>query len=244
MPLTKNDFILVEYTTKVKETGEVIDTTDAEIAKQHKVYNPDKVYEPALIIVGEGRYVEGFEEALLKSDVGTETTVEVLPEKAYGPRDPNKVKVFSLRELVRAGITPEPGKVIEIGGSLGTVRSVSGGRVLVDFNHPLAGKTLVFHFKVLKKIEDPIEKIQALLHRRIKKLPPEKFIVRRQDEGKTIVIEVPKEVITDREIPIIKALVAEEIFKYIEGVENVIYLDKFTKKKEAKPATSPESKES
>ncbi len=232
MPLSKNDFVIVDYTVKVKETGEVVDTTSEEEAKKAKIYDPNRVYEPALVIIGEGRFVKGFEEELMNSDVGTEKEIEVPPEKAYGSRDPNKVKVFSLRELVRAGITPEPGKTIEIGGSIGTVRSISGGRVLVDFNHPLAGKTLIVKFKVLKKIEDPLEKIKALLHRRLRRIPADKFIVKFEEEGKRVVIETPREVVMSRDLPIIKALVAEEVFKYIEGVEDVVYIDRFTKEKE------------
>ena len=100
MPLSKNDFVIVDYTVRVKETGEVIDTTSGEEARKAKIYDPNRVYEPSLVIIGEGRFVKGFEEELMNSDVGTEKEIEVPPEKAYGPRDPNKVKVFSLRELV------------------------------------------------------------------------------------------------------------------------------------------------
>ena len=46
---------------------------------------------------------------------------------------------------------------------IGIIRSVTGGRVLVDFNHPLAGKELVYDLKVIKKIEDTGDKLVALL---------------------------------------------------------------------------------
>jgi len=122
MPLKERDFVLVEYTVRVKDTGEVIETTSEDVARSSGVYREGEVYGPKLLIVGEGRYVKGFEEAVTSSEVGDEKTTEVEPSKAYGERDPGKVKILSLRELAKLNITPEPGKAIEIGGAIGVVR--------------------------------------------------------------------------------------------------------------------------
>jgi len=229
MPFSKNDFILVDYTLTIKESGEVIETTNADEAKKYNIFKPDEVYEPLLVIIGEGRVVEGFEEALSKSDVGKEEVIEVPPEKAYGPRDPNKVRVIPLREFVRAGITPEVGKVVEIGGNLGIVRSVSGGRVIVDFNHPLAGKTLVYKFKIIKKIDDFIEKIKHLLHRRLKKISVDKFSVEFSKGEGRVTIELPREAYFMENIQVIKRIVAEELFRLFEDVKSVVYVEKYVR---------------
>jgi len=227
MPLKERDFVLVEYTVRVKDTGEVIETTGEEVAKSSGIYREGDVYGPKLMIIGEGRYVRGFEEAVASSEVGEEKTVEVEPSKAYGDRDPNKVKILSLRELAKLNIVPEPGKAIEIGGAVGIVKSISGGRVVVDFNHPLSGKTLVFTYKIVKRLEDPVEKIKYLMLRRSRRLSAEKLVVRISQDMLKIEIETPEEVILAEDLQIFKRTVAEEILRYFPEVKQVVFIDSF-----------------
>ena len=54
MALQKGDFILINYTAKVKETNEVFDTTYEEVAKKEHLYKEGEIYEPKLVVVGEG----------------------------------------------------------------------------------------------------------------------------------------------------------------------------------------------
>jgi peptidylprolyl isomerase len=227
MPLRERDFVLVEYTVRVKDTGEVIETTSEDVARSSGVYREGEVYGPKLLIVGEGRYVKGFEEAVTSSEVGDEKTIEVEPSKAYGERDPGKVKILSLRELAKLNITPEPGKAIEIGGAIGVVRSISGGRVVVDFNHPLSGKTLVFTYKVVKKLEDPVEKVKHLIIRRSRRLNPEKLVVRISQDMIRVEIETPEEIVLAEDLQVFKKTVADDIFKYLLEVKQVVFIDSF-----------------
>ena len=62
MPLKDGDFVLVDYTLKVKETGQVIDTTREEVAKEVSIHRPDKTYEPMLVVIGAGWVLKGLEE--------------------------------------------------------------------------------------------------------------------------------------------------------------------------------------
>jgi len=230
MAIPRNSFVLIEYELRIKDTGELVDTTSEELAKKEGKYDPDKVYEPLLVIVGEGRVLKGLEEHIEKEgEVGKEFTIEIPPEKAYGPRDPKKVKILSYRELARRGIVPEVGKTIEIDGQVGIVKSVSGGRVLVDFNHPLAGKTFVCKYKIIKIIEDEAEKVKHLLHRRYRRVPIERFQVELDTENKAVKVETPKELLFDRDLQLVKAIVAEEVYKYLPNYDKVIYIDKFEK---------------
>jgi len=144
MPLQTGDFILIDYVGKVKETGEVFDTTIEEVAKKERLYKEGEIYEPKLVVLGEGWVLKALEDELLKLEVGKEATVEIPPEKAFGPRDPGKVKLVPLRRLTSKGITPQIGMRIEYDGKMATVRTVGAGRVQLDFNPPLAGKTLVY----------------------------------------------------------------------------------------------------
>ena len=228
MPLNEKDFILMEYTVKIKDTGKVIDTTDEKIAKEHGIYDEEKEYGPILVIIGEGRFVKGFEDALKESNVGEEKEVEIPPEKAFGTRDPSKIKTFSVRELRKKGVKKlEPGGVIEIGGIPGIVRSIGGGRAIIDFNHPLAGKTLIYRFKIIKRIDNRIEKIKHLVKRRVRGVSLDEINVR-EDDGK-IIIELPEKVLLAEDIQLAKRIIANEIPRYIDNVKEIIFIDKFYK---------------
>jgi len=226
MPLSKNDMVLVDYVVRVKETGEVIEVTNEEKAKEFKVYDPSKTYEPLLVIVGEGRVIRGFEEALEGSEVNVDVEVDIPPEKAYGVRDPNKVRTFSLRDFARANIRPEVGKVVEIGGQLGTIRSVSGGRVVVDFNHPLAGKTLTYSFKVVKKLEDGVEKVKYLVKRYVKGIKVDDIRVELNQDR--VVVELPKTSYLSENIQIAKKLASDDILRYLD-VSEVVFVERYSK---------------
>lgn len=232
MPFNKGDFILIDYTAKVKESGELIDTTIEEVAKKENVYREDRVYKPLLVILGEHRIVTGLEEALEKMSVGEEKIVEVEPSKAYGERDPNKVRTLSLREFSKRGITPRPGEVVEVGGLPAVIRSVSGGRVIVDFNHPLAGKTIVYEVKVLSKLESISDKLKHLVHRRIRTVPIEKIKVRIV-KG-TARVQLPEESYLLEDIQYAKQAIVRDVEKYLEDVYKVEFIEFYEiKKREA-----------
>ncbi len=116
-----------------------------------------------IIPVGKGELLKGVDEELLKHNPGDEFEFDILPEKAFGNRNPSLIRIISLGELKKHNINPYPGLTLNINGILGVVRSVSGGRVTVDFNHPLAGKTLHYKVKIIRKVEDNIEKIKGLI---------------------------------------------------------------------------------
>ena len=225
MALNKGDFILIDYTAKIKETGELIDTTIEEVAKRENAYREDKVYEPILVILGEHRVVRGLEEELEKMDVGEEKTIEVEPARAYGERDPNKVKIMSIREFARRGITPRPGDIVEIGGLPAVIRNVSGGRVIVDFNHPLAGKTIIYEVKILSKVESDVDKVKQLVHRRIKAVPVEKLNVKLA-RG-TARIEIPPDAFLLEDIQYAKQAIVRDIERYIDSVRRVEFIEVF-----------------
>lgn len=230
MPISRNSFVLIDYILRAKDTNELVDTTIEDVAKKENKYETDKVYEPLLVIVGENRVVQGLEEHIeTVAEPNQEYEIEMPPEKAYGTRDPSKVKVMSLGTLLRRNVVPEVGKTIEIDGQVGIVKAVSGGRVLVDFNHPLAGKTLICKYKVIKVIEDVAEKVKWLLHRRYRRIPLDRFNVVTDPEKKSISIELPREIYFDKDLQLVKALVVEEIYKYIGEYRTITYVEKYEK---------------
>jgi len=227
MPLQKGDFILIDYVGKVKETGEVFDTTIEEIARKERLYKEGEIYEPKLIVLGEGWILKALEEEILKLDVGTKSTIEIPPEKAFGPRDPEKVKLVPLRRLVAKGITPQIGMRVEYEGKMATVRTVGAGRVQLDFNPPLAGKTLVYEVTVQKKLETKTEKINALIHRRIPIVEIEKFKLKITKTSVTI--EMPEDAFYIEGIQLAKRGIAMDIQKFFPEVTTVKFIETFKK---------------
>uniref|UniRef100_A0A7J2U1S9 peptidylprolyl isomerase n=1 Tax=Ignisphaera aggregans TaxID=334771 RepID=A0A7J2U1S9_9CREN len=230
MAIPKNSFVLIDYIIRAKDTGELIDTTLEDAAKKENKWGADKIYEPLLVIVGENRVIQGLEEHIETSaEVGKEFEIEIPPEKAYGMRDSSKVKIVNVRELLKNNVVPEVGKTVELGGQVGVVKAITGGRVLIDFNHPLAGKTIMCRYRVVKILEDDVEKVRHLLHRRYKRIPLERFNITIDQNSNSVSIEIPKELLLDRDLQLVKAIVAEEVYKYIGKYNTVIYIEKFEK---------------
>ncbi len=232
MAFKDGDFILIDYTAKVKETGDIIETTLEDVAKEAGLHSEEKKYEPMLVIIGEGRVVRGLEEKLKELGEGEEAEFDVPPEKAYGKRDPSRLRKIPLREFRKAEIEPIPGRVVEINGVPAVVRDVSGGRVLVDFNHPLAGKTIVYKVKVVRHVSDDVEKIRLLLKRRIKPKDLDKFKLDINREEGTLEILVPEDEIVSPDIQLAKKALARDVFNYIDWARKVIFKEVLETKKE------------
>jgi len=225
MSLQKGDFVLVDYVARVKETGEVFDTTLEETAKKEHLYKEGDIYEPKLVVIGEGWLIKALDENLTTMEVDKAAVVEIPPDKAFGPRDPEKLKRVPLRQLLSKDITPELGKRVEYGGKTATVRAIGAGRVLLDFNPALAGKTLVYDTTVKKKLETVNEKIAALIHRRIQAVAQDKFQF--TVKPKAVSIEMPEEAFYLEGIQIAKRGIATDIHRFIKGTTPIIFAETF-----------------
>jgi len=230
--MNKGDFVLVNYTVKVKDTDEIIDTTIEDVAKKGNIYQKDKIYEPLLLILGEGQLFKKIEEEIMSMQPGEKKIVELKPEDAFGQRDPAKVKIISAKELTSRGITPKPGMKVETDEGVAIIRSVGGGRVVIDLNHPLAGKTLIYEVDVIKKIEDLKDKILSLVHRRIPSIDISKFIVE-IDEGK-IRINIPEDAYLLEGLQYMKRSIVNDIQRFIKNINKVEFIEVYEiKQKEA-----------
>lgn len=236
MSLQKSDFILLDYVAKVKETGEIFDTTFEETAKKEHLYKEGDIFEPKLIVIGENWVLKPLDESLTTMEVSKQSVVEISPEKAFGQRDPEKVKRVPLRQLLAKEITPSVGMRIEYGGKSATVRAIGAGRVLLDFNPPLAGKTLVYEATVKKKLETAEEKIAALIHRRIPSVEDKKFEL--AVKAQTVTVEMPEETFYIEGVQIAKRGIALDIQRFFSETTAVKFVETFKaepKKTEAKP---------
>jgi peptidylprolyl isomerase len=225
MALQKGDFILIDYIAKVKETNEVFDTTSEETAKKEHLYKEGEIYEPKLVVIGEGWVLKALDESLTTMEVGKPASVEISPEKAFGERDPEKVKRVSLKQLTARGITPNLGMRVEYGGKMAVVRTMGAGRVLLDFNPPLAGKTLVYEVTIQKKFETKTEKIAGLIHRRIPVVEENKFKFALR--AKTVNVEMPEEAFYIEGIQVAKRGVALDIQRFFPEITAVKFVETF-----------------
>jgi len=159
----KEDFVEIEYTGKIKEDGTIFDTTSEKIAKESNIYNQNMRYGSVIICLGEGQILKGLEKALEGKDTDKEYTIELAPEEGFGKKDPKMIQLIQTSKFRKQGIQPMPGLQINVDGMLGVVKTVSGGRTLVDFNNPLAGKDLVYTVKIKRKVDNDKEKIEGYI---------------------------------------------------------------------------------
>lgn len=160
--MKEGDFVKLEYTGRIADSGEIFDLTDEELAKKNGTHNPKYKYGPVLVIIGAGMIVPGVEKQLKKMKTGEEKEFEIKPEDGFGKRDVKRIKIVSMANFIKQKVAPNPGSFVEINGRQAKIQSVSGGRVRIDFNHPLAGKNLKYRLKIVESIQKPLEKAKAI----------------------------------------------------------------------------------
>ena len=157
MQVQKNDFIEIEFTGKAN--NEIFDTTKKEEAKKIGIEADVK---PIIVSVGNEMLLKGLDENLEGKEIEKQYSIKIAPEKAFGSRNPSLIKTIPMKVFKEKNMNPVPGLTLQMDNYLAKVLSVSGGRVIVDFNNPLAGKEIEYEFKVLRKVDDMKEKINAL----------------------------------------------------------------------------------
>lgn len=143
--IVKNgDTVKVDYVGWEKD-GKVFDTSiESEAKKAGLPARPS--YEPLEFQVGAGQMIAGFDKAVVGMKVGEEKTVTLPPAEAYGERNEQMVLVIDAKNLsAQLGKIPKVGDTLQSSsGMSGKVTEVNANNVTIDFNHFLAGKTLVF----------------------------------------------------------------------------------------------------
>lgn len=203
--MQKNDFIRLIYSGKIKETSQEFDSGEAPI------------------VVGAKFVMPGVDEALEQMQVGEKKTVEVAPEKGFGLREQKYIKIVPVSQFRKNNMDPYPGMVVSADNMHGRVLSVNSGRVRIDFNHPLAGKALIYDLEIKSKMDESKEKARALVEF-YTKLPSDKISV--EIKGNEAEITVPPVV-----SPVYKKKIADDIRAYI-GIEKVKFSEIFEKTEE------------
>jgi len=141
--MNPEDLLWIDYKVKDLETDELLEEKNQQ-----------------LISIEKSTFPKSVKEKLFSSSV--DDTIEVIVEKPYGNRDPAKIRVVPIRAFHKNRINPVPGLPVTLDGVYAVVKSVSGGRVVVDFNHPLAGRTVKYVLKIRSLVVDTVEKIKAI----------------------------------------------------------------------------------
>jgi FKBP-type peptidyl-prolyl cis-trans isomerase 2 len=160
MAIKEKDFVEIEFTGKISNTNEIFDTNikaDAEKANLNT-----KNIKPFVLSVGEKMLPEELDKDLVGKDLNKEYTLDLSPENAFGKRNPQMVKMIPTKYFHEQKIDPVRGMQLALDGQLVKVLSSDKGRTLVDFNNPLAGKSVTYTYKINKIVTDQKEKIDAL----------------------------------------------------------------------------------
>lgn len=231
MQVQKNDFVELNYVGRFKDNNQIFDLTDEKTAKENK-FNPKLVFKPVIICVGNHDIVNGLDDELVGKEVGKKYTVGLVMDKGFGRKDPKLIRLVPARVFIKEKINPVPGLQVTLGESLGVIISSSGGRVLVDFNHPYAGHDLIYEFEIKRKVTDLSEKLKSFfeLHFNSKNMD-----IKVEGGVASIPLEVPEQLakpLSDRLKEIIPELTSVEFKKHEEHKHEHVKQDNFNKVKE------------
>ena len=239
--MEKGSLILIDFTAKVKDSDEIFETTVEENAKKSNLYDPSIKYEPRLVSIGEGWILKGLDEILSTAKLGDALDVDIPPDKAFGMRDPNKVRMIPQRKFGDKADEIKAGDVVDIDDRRGFVRFIGSGRVQVDFNHRLAGKTLNYNVNILKILQTNEEKATSLVKRRLL-VDGDKISISFDKSEMTITL--PEESFLTEGLQVIKKAISADLFKFIPAIESIKFLEIYNKSKTAsKPKEEPKPKE-
>jgi FKBP-type peptidyl-prolyl cis-trans isomerase SlyD len=216
MPIAEGSFVRLSYTGRIGERA--FDTTDEAVAKEAGIHNPQAVYGPVLVRVGNRHVVIGLDDALVGKEAGEEGTVEVPPEKAFGARDEARLESVSLAKFDEK---PRIGQTVEVENREGTVSNIVGRRVVVDFNHPLAGKTVTYSFRVEEIVESQPEQIRGLIQLYTQRTM-EVFV-----ENGVVTIHLPPAIMYDRRWLLWRSRVVQEVFDFYPEIGEIVLLESF-----------------
>ena len=123
---------------------------------------------------------------------------------------------------------------------MATVRAIGAGRVLLDFNPPLAGRTLVYEVIVKKKLETEKEKIASLIHRRTPALEEGK--IEFSVKAKTVAVDMPEDAFYLEGIQLAKRGIALDIQKFLPEITTVTFTETFKAEPKKTETKKPETK--
>jgi len=219
--MKQGDFIRIDYTGRIKESGKIFDLTNEETAKKEEIYNPQVKYGPLPVIIGSKFLIKGLEDALKEMKVGVKKHLILKPDQAFGKRSEKLIKLIPKSEFTKQNMVPYQGMPVNIKNLQGRVLSVSGGRVKVDFNHPLAGKELEYDIEVKEEITKKEDKVKSILEFFYRPTGKEEARIEKDVVELMIdpVNDLPKKV---------KDEISKTIVKWIDGLKKIRFIEEYS----------------
>lgn len=187
----KKDFVEIKFTGKAN--GEIFDSN---IPEDLKKINPESKPRKTIVIVGESMLIPGFDKALEGKETGINYTIRVGFKEGFGERKRELVKTIPLKIFTEQKINPRPGATLLLDQMPVKIITVSGARVITDFNHSLAGKDLEYTFTITRKVTNEKEKLESFFEFFLRHVP--KFEIKESE----IIVKGPaflEEIIKDAE---------------------------------------------
>lgn len=139
------------------EKGDLVSVVYDGVLSNNEVFESSKETGPLEFRVGENSVLPGFEKAVLGMAENEEKTINLPPDEAYGPKREELIHIVN-RKVFGEKIEPRPGMVLGLTINRdgqkqkvpAMVTEIRGENVTVDFNHPLAGRTLTYKITVKK----------------------------------------------------------------------------------------------
>lgn len=240
MTFDKGSLILIDYTARIKGTDDAFDTTIKADAEKYSIYNEDIAYQPKLVSLGDFAYsvLQGLDEALAQTSVGEKLTVEVPPDKAFGQRDPKKVRAIPIRKLGDDAEKVSIGDTVTLDNKTGIIRLIGSGRVHIDYNHRFAGKTILYDVDVIESLDSPDSRIKGIVSSRF---GGQDVKTNYNSQDNTLDISLPEEVFRAEDLQVTKHFMQQNIFKFVPTLRTLRFIETHTNSSPAsdtpKPAT-------
>lgn len=241
MPINENDWIKIDYTGRLKENSKIFDTTMEEVARKEHVFDEKRGYSPLLCRAGDEKFlIPGLARQLVGLELEATHTIEVPVKDAYGERDTSKIEMVPTKKLRKANIDPRVGNRVQLAGKTGTIIWAGGGRTRVDYNHPLAGKDLVFEVTIKEQITNDDQVLKEIISRRLPGVNLDETAIETSEKPKTIIISLPNYLMFMEGLAIAKYTLGTDLNEFL-GYEVVKIQDVFDyQKKEDIPESSEE----
>jgi FKBP-type peptidyl-prolyl cis-trans isomerase 2 len=162
MAFKDGEFLEVDYSVYDAASSGLLATTDEKRAKEANIFNEKMKYGAVLMVVGSSGLIKGLDREIRGMNAKETKRLAFKPEEAFGQRSEDLVRVMPLSDFRERDIDPYPGMTLELDNTTATVRSVNSGRVVVDANHPFAGKDIVYEVTIQRLLTSDKDKIEAL----------------------------------------------------------------------------------
>ncbi len=229
MTFNDGDFLEVDYSVWNASDNRLIATTKADEAKSAGIYNEKGHYGPVLVILGSNGVIKGLDRELRAMEPSQKKKFTFKPEDAFGQRSESLVRVMPLSDFRARDINPEPGMQVTIDDMTAVIKSVNSGRVVVDANHPYAGRDVAYEVNIIKKLDTDNDKIAALGD--TYNVKPSSAQIK--DKGAEIIFD--DKVKKDADYFVGKASLVAAAFNYLGSIDNIIVKEEYARPKAVAP---------